>query len=171
MLLSKGGSMGRILRSKRLVLKELHNDYIPDYLDMFSPMVQRILGVPSTALEGAYLAAQLQKQKEGRIHFYCIFYKENEQLIGSIEIRSPEHRGQLYTWLHEDYWHAGFFAEAFKVAVQDYFKYNPQVTTFTARVDISNKRSFKALLKVGCVVAMRSRGPREDQYELVCKAV
>src|SRR3989344_3069843 len=161
--------MGRVLSGARVVLKELHEHYVPDYLEMFSPTVQRILGVQSTALEREYLCTQIQKQKARRTFFYCVFYKSKNILIGSIEIRSPEHRGQLYTWLHESYWHSGLFQEAFALARGDYFARNPEVTFFTARVDCSNKRSLQALLKAGCCIAYESPGPRERQYQLECR--
>lgn len=149
-------------------LKELSHEHVADYLDMFSPRVQEILGVSSPLAELAYVQTQVQKQQEGTTLFFCIFEHITELLIGSIEIRSKAHRGQLCTWLHEDYWGTGYFQEAFKIASQAYFEKYPYEDYFTARVDISNKRSYKALLKLGCKEVRVSSGPREKQYELEC---
>ena len=158
----------KILEGKFVILKNLSQEYIPDYLDMFSPVIQKILGVSSVWSEFEYVHTRLHKQDINKLFFYVIFKKADNFLIGSIEIRSPEHRGQLYTWLHEQYWSQGLFQEAFVLASRDYFIHNHQETNFTARVDISNQRSLKALLKLGCTTIRKTRGAREDQHELVC---
>lgn len=152
----------------QVYLKELSQDHFTDYLDMFSPRVQEILGVSSPFAELAYIEQQSHKQQAGDTLFFCIYEHNTEILVGSIEIRSKAHRGQLCTWLHEDYWGTGYFQEAFRIASEIYFKKYPHEDCFTARVDISNKRSYKALLKLGCKEVRTSSGPREQQYELEC---
>lgn len=149
-------------------LKELSREYFADYLDMFSPMVQQILGVSSPLGELAYITHQNENQAKGDTLFFCIFEKDTDLLVGSIEIRSKAHRGQLCTWIHENYWGSGYFQEAFKLASQAYFKKYPHESNFTARVDSSNQRSLKALLKAGCKEVRISNGPREKQHELEC---
>ena len=151
-----------------IYLKKLSQDHFIDYLDMFSPLVQTILGVSSPFSELAYVKTQERKQHAGDTVFFCIFEQDTHMLIGSIEIRSKAHRGQLCTWLHEDYWGRGYFQEAFRLASQFYFKKYPHESSFTARVDISNKRSYKVLTVLGCKTIRLSSGPREDQYELEC---
>ena len=152
----------------QIYLKELSQDHFTDYLDMFSPRVQELLGVSSPLAELAYVQTQEHKQQTGDTLFFCIYEQTTELLIGSIEIRSKAHRGQLCTWLHEDYWGMGYFKEAFKLASQLYFKKYPHESNFTARVDISNKRSYNALLNLGCTEVRISPGPRQDQYEMQC---
>lgn len=153
---------------QNIYLKELSQHHFTDYLDMFSPRVQELLGVSSPFAELAYVQTQEHKQQAGETLFFCIFEQTTELLVGSIEIRSKAHRGQLCTWLHEDYWGTGYFQEAFRLASEMYFKKYPHEEHFTARVDISNKRSYKALLKLGCKEMRISSGPREQQYELEC---
>jgi len=118
--------------------------------------------------EFEYVYTQINKQKEGKTFLYGIFELEKKCLIGSIEIRSKEHRGQLYTWLHEKYWGKGFFQDAFALVCKDYFMKNVHATEFTARVDISNQSSTKALLKAGCKIIRLCQGPREQQHEITC---
>ncbi len=157
-----------ILVADRVYVKELSTEYVQDYLDMFSTTVQKILGVSSLWNEFEYLHCQLKKQKEGKTFLYGIFEKSQDHLIGSIEIRSIEHRGQLYTWMHEDYWGKGLFQDAFALVRSDYFSKNKQITEFTARVDVSNNASLKALLKAGCKSVRMCKGPRENQHEIIC---
>ena len=151
-----------------IYLKELSQDHFTDYLDMFSPRVQEILGVSSPMAELAYVQEQEQKQQKSDTLFFCIFERATELLVGSIKIRSKVYRGQLCTWVHEDYWGTGYFKEAFKLASDAYFKKYPHEDHFTARVDMSNKRSYNALLKLGCKEVRVSSGPRGKQHELEC---
>lgn len=153
---------------ENIFLKELSQEHVSDYLDMFSPRVQEILGVSSPFAELAYVQTQTKKQQMGDTLFFCIYEQKTGTLVGSIEIRSKAHRGQLCTWLHEDYWGTGYFQEAFKLASESYFKKYPHEDHFTARVDVSNKRSYNALRKLGCREIRVSLGPREQQYELEC---
>ena len=156
------------ITGQKVFLKELTTNHIPDYLDMFSPRVQELLGVSSPFAELAYVETQAVKQQAGDTLFFCIYEQKTEILVGSIEIRSKAHRGQLCTWLHEDYWGLGYFQESFRLASENYFKKYPHEDCFTARVDISNKRSYHALLKLGCKEIRISFGPREQQFELEC---
>lgn len=156
------------LVGSHIFLKELSEDHFTDYLDMFSPRVQELLGVSSPFAELAYIKQQSHRHEEGDTLFFCIFEQATDLLIGSIEIRSKAHRGQLCTWMHEDYWGSGYFQEAFRLASEWYFKKYPHEECFTARVDISNQRSYKALLKLGCKQVNLSPGPREEQYALEC---
>lgn len=156
------------LLGNQIYLKFLQESHIADYLDLFSPRVQEILGVSSRFSEQQYIQEQCRKQKAEETFFFCIFEKSTDLLIGSLEIRANHHRGQLCTWIHENYWGKGYFKEAFALAKEYYFKKRPQETNITARVDRSNQRSYQALMAVGCTVLGMSRGPREDQYEFVC---
>lgn len=149
-------------------LKDLTEDHFHDYFEMFSPRVQELLGVSSSFAELGYVQQQTVKHHEGEMFFFGIFERKTNQLIGSIEIREKHYRGQLCTWMHEDYWGTGYFQEAFKIVHQAYFKKYPHESYFTARVDKSNKRSYQALTKLGCRPKRISPGPREDQYELEC---
>lgn len=160
--------MAKILKTDRVYVKELSTEYVQDYLDMFSTTVQKILGVSSLWNEFEYVHTQIKKQKEGKTFLYGVFEQEKNHLIGSIEIRSEEHRGQLYTWLHQDYWGKGFFQDAFGLVRLEYFAEYKESNKFTARVDVSNTASLKALLKAGCKSMGIKKGPREDQYEIIC---
>ena len=159
------------MHADKVYVKELSVEYVQDYLDMFSTTVQKVLGVTSLWNEFEYVHTQIAKQKEGKTFLYGIFESTKNLLIGSIEIRSTEYRGQLYTWLHEDYWGKGFFQDAFTLVRCDYFKKNKEMKEFTARVDVSNTASLKALLKAGCKLLRTCKGPREDQHEIVCYRV
>lgn len=149
-------------------LKKLSEDFFYEYLQMFSEIVQKSVAATQEG-ELGYLHAQLEKQKNGKTFFLCIFEKTTQRLIGAIEIRSKAYRGQLYNWVNELYWGSGFYQEAFYLAVQAYFGDHPDEDHFNAWVDVSNKRSLKALQKLGCTVEGVRSDVREDQYEVICK--
>lgn len=156
------------LQGKHIYLEFLQESYIDDYLVMFSLTVQKILGVSSIDTEKKYLQEQLLNQSQNKTIFFCIFELQTHSLIGALEIRSKQHRGQLCTWLHENYWGKGYFKEAFILAKTYYFTRNPKEKSITARVDVSNIRSYNALKNLGCTVERISAGPRGDQYEMIC---
>ncbi len=145
-------------------VKPFEEKYIPSYLDMFSPKVQELLGVPSTFEERTYLETQLQKAEQKQTSLYGIFEQATGQLIGSMEIKSAVYRSQLSMWLHEQYWGKGYFQQAFALVKQIYFKENPEATFFSAYVDVVNTRSCKALVKAGCTII----DTHKDRYYIEC---
>lgn len=152
-----------------VTLKLLDQELIENYLPVFSPLIQQMLAVDSVQEERIYLLQQLEKQKKGLTFFYCILNNETSEVIGAIEIReTPQHSGQLYCWLHEDFWGKGFFQEAMQLIAREYFK-NTGRNFFNAHVDIENERSYFALKKFGFADLGFVKGPRGPQYELILR--
>ncbi len=153
------------MKNNQLVyVKPFQSEYIPSYLDMFSPRVQELLGVSSLYEERTYLEGQLHKASAQQTSLYGIFEQETDILIGSFEIKSPSYRSQLSMWLHEKYWGKGYFQQAFALVKELYFKEHPQETFFSAYVDAANPRSYNALLKAGCAF----KGMHNGRYYIEC---
>lgn len=152
-----------ILRGQSLILRPLQKSFFSEYLQQLSLQVCRLLGLVEPQDELVYLERQLKK---GNSFFFCIFTKTN-QLIGALEIRDTSYRSQLYNWIHEDFWGNGYYQEALSLALTSYFKERPQEKEVRALVDVTNKRSYYALLKAGFIEKGIIKGPREQQYILV----
>jgi len=155
------------LKGRDITLRPLRIEYVDQYLKSFSADVQSAVFVDSPQSECEYLTECIQKSGQGDAVFLCIFENLHDVLIGAIEIRpSPQHSGQLYCWLNEEYRGKGMLKEAMLLAAQAYFKLTGRIF-FNAHVDISNHRSYRALKKCGFADMGMSRGPRGAQYELV----
>lgn len=148
-----------------IVLRPLMYAYIPEYLTAFTHEVRTALHVPDIDAEQNYLHNRLSLMQNGKTFFYCIF-NQLQRLIGAIEIRGQEHPGQLYTWLHPDHWGKNYFQEALQLVQHIYFQHT-HAPYFTARVDIDNKRSYKALKKAGFADYAIVQGCYAPQYELL----
>ena len=133
---------------------------------MFSEKVQNILDVSLVSSERLYLEMQMEKVRTMDTFFLCIFERETNNFVGAIEIRNQSYRSQLYNWMHENYWGSGYYQEALLLALTFYFEKYPQEETVSARVDVTNQRSYKALLKAGFKEIAKRKGPRGDQYLL-----
>lgn len=157
------------LKGSHVILRQLCQSYFDEYVTMFSPLVRAALHVSNPASEIEYLCDCLTKIKKNETLFYCIFDKLSDLLIGGIEIRD-EHvsRGQLYSWLHENFWGAGRYQEALTLISQEYFK-NSGALFFNAHVDIANQRSYHALRKFGCAQGGFCNGPHGKQYNLIVR--
>lgn len=153
------------LVGRMVTLRPLQHSYIDDYLLMFSPLVRKALQVTALDSERTYLNEQIEQMKQGRYPFYVIFDNQDQKLIGAIAIRDV-YKGQLYSWLNEAYWGQGRYQEALQLIAQSYFKLT-QEHFFTARVDVSNRRSYAALKKAGFADTGISEGPFGKQYELI----
>jgi RimJ/RimL family protein N-acetyltransferase len=174
-----------------VTLHALRAEFINAYLECFSPAVRAALQVTSIDSERTYLAARLAQveatnkviEKEGdknkqagkifaakeALFFYCIFDTVTKKLIGAIEIRSrDEMAGQLYCWIHENYWGLGHFQQALTGAAQDYFD-KTYDRFFTAHVDVTNLRSYAALRKAGFAPWGFHQGPHGKQHVLVLR--
>jgi len=157
------------LKGKIVTLKPLREFFFPQYLKMFSPKVRELLHVSSKDSEIEYLYDRLEKQKEGKTFFYCIFDNETGLLVGAIEIRNPQEAdSQLYSWLNEKYWGTGRYQEALRLVSEKYFEQS-RTSFYRANVDISNIRSYKALKKYGFIDSGLKKGPHGGQYMLICR--
>jgi len=157
------------VRGQLVTLRLLHKDHFADYVQMFSPTVRHVLHVPGVENELAYLHERLSKVRQGTTLFYCVFDNQGDKLIGAIEIRDQvEHQGQLYCWLNEQFWGNGRYQEALSLAAQTYFD-TTQEHFFTARIDVSNQRSYHALRKCGFAQDGLHNGPYGRQYKLILR--
>ena len=161
--------MDREIRGELVTLRELEPEYFDEYIKMFSPKVRQTLHVSSINSELEYLHDRLDKIEQGLTFFYCIFVHKTNTLIGAVEIRNElEAAGQLYIWLNEEYWGTGIYQEGVRLCAQEYFK-NSSRPFFNAHVDISNKRSYRALKKCGFAELGFYNGPYGKQYDLVLR--
>lgn len=149
-----------------IVLKVLHEDFFNHYLTMFSEKIRSLLDVSSQESERLYLEMQLEKVKTLDTFFLCVFEKGTCNLVGALEIRNQSYRSQLYNWMNEKYWGNGYYQEALFLGLTFYFETHQDENSVTARVDITNQRSYKALLKAGFKEIAIRKGPRGDQYLL-----
>ncbi len=157
-----------LIIGSRVMLREFNYTYITSYLNAFVPMVQDALHVSSIRVEHAYLLNQLEKIKQRKTFFFIIFEKTKDRCIGAIEIRGREHSGQLYCWLHPRYWGKNVFRESLMLAARVYFSLT-NALYFTARVDIDNTRSYKALKKCGFADYQLVEGAQGKQFELLLR--
>lgn len=150
-------------------IRPLQASDIQAYLTMFSSTVQNALFVSSLQEERDYLIVHLEQQKHRMTHFYGIFLPSNDQFIGAIEIRDRDaYRGQLYCWIHENYWGTGYFIQAMQNAARDYFLQTGQ-RYINALVATANKRSYRALKKCGFSDSGFHTGVDGDSYELILR--
>lgn len=155
-----------VLYGDQVLLRPLSYAYVFPYLISFTQPVRHILHVPDLEAEYRYLSNRLFLQNKQTIFFYSIFDSATDILIGAIEIRGAGFPGQLYTWLHPDYWGKDYFQEALSLLATYYFSVTQQLY-FSARVDIDNIRSYKALKKAGFADYAIVEGPYAEQYELL----
>lgn len=151
-----------------LVLDELKFHYISSYLNSFVEPVRTRLHVPTLEAEHAYLLERLPMIEQKRTFFYVLLTPLQHACIGAIEIRGQEHPGQLYCWIHPDFWGKNYFARALESAAQLYFTISGALY-FTAHVDVDNMRSYYALKKCGFADYRTTQGPYTKQYELVLR--
>lgn len=144
-------------------LQELH---IPYYLQSFVEPVRRLLHVTGIDAERDYLYERLPLVDRQETFFFVLMHTVRAFCLGAIEIRGPGHSGQLYCWLHPDFWGKGYFGQALQVAAAHYFE-TTHALYFTAHVDISNGRSYAALKKCGFADYRLLDGPYGKQYELM----
>lgn len=160
--------MGEI-SGERVLARPLAEQHITDYLRMFSNTVRALLHVQSLESEYEYLHACIKKMREGLTHFYCLFNVGDDQLIGAIEIRSyQENRGQLYSWLNEQYWGSGYYQEALGLVAACYFEQTAR-TFFSVHIDVENKRSYRALKKCGGAHIGICHGAYGKQYQMIIR--
>ena len=155
-----------VLYGDHILLRPLSYEHVFQYLISFTHPVRNILHVPDLEAEYRYLSHRLLLQDKQTIFFYSIFEQRTDILVGAIEIRGTEFPGQLYTWLHPDYWGRDYFQEALMLLAAYYFGVTHE-SYFTARVDADNMRSYHALKKVGFADYAIVEGPYAKQYELL----
>ncbi len=154
------------LHGSHIILCPLSHQYVQAYLLAFTQEVRTLLHVANVATEYQYLLERIPLIVQQRTFFYCIFDRCIQTVVGALEIRGPEHPGQLYTWLRPDYWGKNYFQEALYLAQRFYFAHT-NALYFTARVDIDNQRSYKALKKAGFADYALVQGSYALQYELM----
>ena len=151
-----------------LVLDQLQEIYISAYLDAFVEQVRARLHVPDVAAEHDYLLQRLPLITLQQTFFFVLLHSISRTCIGAIEIRGEEHPGQLYCWLHPDFWGKNYFQEAIQLAAHLYFSVTGALY-FTARVDSDNVRSYYALKKTGFADYRLVDGAYGRQYELILR--
>lgn len=134
-------------------------------MTVYSPAVQKILGVQMIQSERDYLNARIAQKVP---FFYVIKENATDALIGAIEIRDPATRSQLYCWLNEAWWGSGRFQQAIKLAAQNYFSQIDE-GMITAHVDCDNLRSLRALEKAGFESQGTVGGHAIKQFRMVLK--
>lgn len=155
-----------ILPGMLVKLKLLEQHDIEHYINQLSPQVMAALQIEDKNSERQYLQSVILENNKTTLFFVILENLEN-RLIGAIEIRGQDcSRGQLYTWLHHDYWGTGHFQEALQLACREYFSF-AKALFFDAHVNINNVRSYKALKKAGFADYKIIDGPHGKQYVLI----
>ncbi len=144
------------IKGSVITLKALKEEYFADLHHMFSNEVRKGLDFPAV-IDFAYSIAYF-RHLEHRAHvskgiLYTIFDNVDQAPIGTIEIREydPEDVGQMGMWINEKYWGGGRTVEAIKLISKAYFNLYPSEKDFIIFARPWNQRSYKALLKAGCV--------------------
>ncbi|MFH1461751.1 MAG: GNAT family protein [bacterium] len=143
------------IKGQTITLKRLQPYYYKEYFEKINyPEVLKPLYFPkklSFKWIEEYLDEEIEKETEGETFLYLIFDNNNNELIGSVEIREPNPKdpGQYGCWITPKYWGTGKLQEAFKLLVENYFKIQPNVEKFNAHVEMWNLRSYYALKKCG----------------------
>jgi len=147
------------LMGRFVILESLSDHLIPSYFEQFSSLIKSLLHVQDEQSEYNYLQARIEQNA----FFYVIIKKDTEQLIGAMEIRDPGHASQLYCWINERYWGAGYFKESMQL-LTDYYQKQTGYHALTACIDCTNVRSFYALKKIGFKKIGTRMGPFGNQH-------
>jgi [ribosomal protein S5]-alanine N-acetyltransferase len=144
-----------ILLTSRLILRELHDEDLDSFIDIFSrDEVTRYYGrdVVTSSEEANDL---LQKMKSGFLEKRGIRWgieaRDTKQLIGTIgyHLWSPLHkRAEVGYELHPDYWNKGYATEAIKTALSYGFQ-EMDLNRISAIVYFENQASNRLLEKIG----------------------
>jgi RimJ/RimL family protein N-acetyltransferase len=151
------------------IIQPLEHKHEQAYLDAFSAQVRTALRVANLDSERQYIREQFARAGDHKIHFYGIFNAINDTLLGALQIRDHSYRGQLYTWLHHDYWGKGIFQYAVHTVAEIYFAQTGALF-FDATVDIDNIRSYKALKKSGFADLAIQDGSFGKQFVVVLRS-
>jgi ribosomal-protein-alanine N-acetyltransferase len=95
-----------------------------------------------------FLDECIQDWKTGRKFPWAVVEKENNQLVGMIEVEFEEHRAEIGYVLARSYWGAGFATEAAKLVV-DWAIAQPHIFRVWAVCDVENLSSARVLEKTG----------------------
>lgn len=156
-------------RGERVTLKELSIDHIESYMRMFSSTVKQLLHVDSTICERSYIEYCIQQHMQRRYFCFTIFDNHEQILIGSLFLKSPhDYKGQLESWINEDYWGSGRYQESLALITREYFD-RSTVSLITAHVYTDNMRSYKAHKKFGFMDIALIDGAYGKQYVLAYK--
>lgn len=143
------------IKGKTITLKRLQPSYYKEYFEKINyPEVLKPLYFPkklSLKWIKEYLDEEIGREADSETFLYLIFNNNNNELVGSVEIREPNPKdpGQYGCWITPKYWSTGKLQEAFKLLVENYFKIQPNVEKFNAHVEMWNLRSYYALKKCG----------------------
>lgn len=156
-----------------ITLKRLDPIYFKDYYAMFSPTVRKAIGIlkkPTSAETKTFLSQRIQEVAQKKMLYYLIFDNKEKTLIGAIEIRDPSYpKGQLGTWINEQYWGKGRYQEALNLMLHAYFDWKENTDTVTAHIEKTNIRSLKAHKKYGFVITRTFEQDGKQLYELEIK--
>lgn len=154
-----------ILHGARVMVRALKEQDMSEYLLRLSSTVQELLHISSPDAEQQYIEERLKQ--EGDNCMYAIVENSSGLLIGGLEIRPvPPFFGQLYVWINDQFWGYGYFQEAITLVASAYFEHT-DASSFTAHVDVSNKRSYGALKKCGFIDIGMCNGAYGKQYILI----
>ncbi len=107
------------LETPRLILRPFREEDIPEIVRLLQdPDIHRTtLNIPypyGRAEARAWLKLQRQEFEQGRGHTFAIVRKEDDRLVGAIDIRPDQrHRkAEMGYWIGKPYWGRGYATEA-----------------------------------------------------------
>lgn len=110
------------IETKRLILRQISLSDIDNIFEYAkSPLVGPNAGWKPHATKKeteAFVKYAIKKREFGQPGIYAIIFKENEKMIGTIEIHSfNQFKGEIGFVLNPDYWSKGIIVEAAKAVV------------------------------------------------------
>jgi len=144
-----------VLETKRLVLRPISledKEAVFDYAK--SPLVGPNAGwKPHTSIKESiqFIEYCMKKRDYGQPGNYAIVLKENNKMIGTIEVHSFHgHKGEIGFVLHPDYWNKGIMSEAAKMLIIYAFEVL-ELKRLSYNYFLDNDRSKKVCEKLGFV--------------------
>lgn len=145
-----------ILESERLILRRCK---VTDTKDMYnnwanSDKVTKFLTWPtheSIEITKSIIDLWISKYRELETYQWCIEWKKNQQVIGSISVVHMDENideFEIGYCIGESYWNMGITTEAFREVIKFLFEV-VQCNRITAKHDVNNPNSGKVMKKAG----------------------
>ena len=145
------------LETPRLLLRPFHASDIPDIVQLLQDpdIAKTTLNIPYPYSEEdarAWLDIQEKERKTGTGYTFAILRKEDQRLIGAIDIRPDLHnwRAEIGYWIGKPFWGRGYATEAAQAIIRFGFE-ELSLNRIYATHFADNPASGRVMQKVGMV--------------------